>query len=126
MLGLKVIKKGPLFDGRAGRVMDAYIADAEQAVAQAGVNDVRSALGSVLQNPTGYYESRIRTDLQSDDTVVTDGGVVYGPWLEGVSSRNKATRFRGYHTFRKVTQRLQSRAGAIAEEVLQRHIGRLR
>jgi hypothetical protein len=33
---------------------------------------------------------------------------VYGPWLEGVGSRNfPVTRFRGYHAFRVAAQELK-------------------
>ena len=34
------------------------------------------------------------------------GGAVYGPWLEGVGSRNATTRFKGYWAFRKATSAL--------------------
>jgi len=32
--------------------------------------------------------------------------VVYGGWLEGISSRNKTTRFKGYHAFRVMKEQL--------------------
>ena len=41
---------------------------------------------------------------------VHDSGIVYGPWLEGVSSRNLTTKFKGYHTFRKVAQQIERKA----------------
>jgi hypothetical protein len=63
----------------------------------------------------GLYESSIHTERATvDHLIITDTPVVYGPWLEGVGSRNfPATRFRGYHTFRKITRRLD----VLAEEV---------
>lgn len=118
--------KGPVFDGSAGRIMGAVTADVEDDVATAGVNVVRSELGHLLQNPTGYYEARIQTDRSRGGTVVNDGGIVYGPWLEGTSTRNKTTRFRGYHAFRKAAQRLGEQAPEIARRTVSRHIGRLR
>jgi hypothetical protein len=116
---------GPVFDGSARRILEAYTDDVERAVADEGVNMVQAVLGGVLQNPSGYYKSRIQTDRAGDGTVVNDGGVVYGPWLEGVSSRNKSTRFKGYRTFRQVKQRLQARAVGIAERQLKPYLGRL-
>jgi hypothetical protein len=121
----EVHTSGPLFDGTADRVVAAYCDDAERAIADVGVNMVRAALGGVLRHPTGYYESQIQTDRVAGDSVVTDGGVVYGPWLEGTSRRNRSTRFKGYRTFRLTKQRLQARAGEIAERQLGPYLGRM-
>jgi hypothetical protein len=122
---VKVTQRGPIFDGRARAAVDAYQDDAKRQVAQEGVNEVHVTLGAVLRNPTGYYESQIVTDRQSEVWTVTDGGVVYGPWLEGVSSRNNSTRFKGYATFRRVAQRLNNRAGSLAEQVLPKYLRRM-
>ncbi|MGV9803926.1 hypothetical protein ACWDTP_38425, partial [Mycobacterium sp. NPDC003449] len=57
---------------------------------------------------------------------VNDGGVVYGPWLEGTGSRNApVTRFRGYATFRRVKAMIDRRAPGIAQRLLRRYIGRM-
>ncbi|MGH3680774.1 MAG: hypothetical protein ACRDT2_11075 [Natronosporangium sp.] len=125
MIDLQVTVSGPLFDGRAHAAVDAFLDDAEQQVADVGFNDVRAELGRVLRNPTGFYESRIQTERQRDDVMVTDGGVVYGPWLEGTSQRNQSSRFKGYATFRRVAQRLQDKAGSIAEQLLPRYVDRM-
>lgn len=123
-MDVKVTTQGPLFDGTAQKHVQAFMDAAESEVAQEGVNLVRSELGRVLRHPTGYYESRVQTD-QARETRVTDGGVVYGPWLEGVSSRNQRTRFKGYSTFRRAAQKLQDRAAEIAERVLPEYVRRL-
>jgi hypothetical protein len=116
---------GPVFDGSAIRILKAYTDDVEDAVADEGVNMVQAALGGVLRNSTGYYRAHIQTERTTGDPVITDGGVVYGPWLEGTSTRNKTTRFKGYRTFRQTKQRLQARAVQIAEHALRPYIGRL-
>lgn len=87
----------------AGQRMVIAINDA---IAQEGVRRVQSRLDVVLQNPTGYYRSRIQVDRRSQYRGISDGGVVYGGWLEGVDSRNKTTRFKGYRTFRIIRQEL--------------------
>jgi hypothetical protein len=112
---------GPFFDGRFGSGIDRMLRDVEEQIAEEGINLVRSRLGSVLKNPSGYYSSRI----SSDGGRVHDGGVIYGPWLEGVGSRNQTTRFKGYATFRKTTQELERRSEDIAEDVVRAHIGEL-
>ena len=52
--------------------------------------------------------------------LVWDAGVIYGPWLEGVGSRNQTTRFKGYHAARRTSTALQKQAPRLA----QRHIAR--
>jgi hypothetical protein len=115
---------GPIFHGgtRARALLDRGIFDAQEAIGEEGVNQIHIMLGSVLQNPTGFYESQIGTDWVSTDLSVNDNDVIYGPWLEGTSSRNQTTLFPGYSTFRYVTQDLQMQAGAIADVMLAPYI----
>src|SRR3954447_912367 len=106
---------GPLFYGITETAVEIGVHEAKHKVAEEAVNMIHHRLGEVLQHPTGYYESRIVTNRGIVEDRVTDSGVVYGPWLEGVSSRNSATRFKGYATFRKVSQALEIKAEVIAE-----------
>ena len=122
---VQVTLSGPVFDGRARKAVDEFVVDAEDAVAQEGVNLVKQRLGQVLRHPTGYYESRIVSDRQRDDAQVTDQGVVYGPWLEGTGSRNTTSRFKGYRTFRLTTQELQAAAHDIAARRLPPYLDRM-
>lgn len=116
-------ERGPLFDGRLEEAIRRGCEDAADSIAQTGHDEVEAYLGTHLRHPTGYYESQVRVDRQQDDRVLTDGGVVYGPWLEGVGSRNfPRTRFRGYRTFRTVTQTLDREAGRMTEDTLSQHI----
>lgn len=110
---------GPLFDGRARAAMDRYVDAALDHVAETGVNMVRERLDQVIRVNTGRYVSSIRTDNRDTSREINDGGVIYGPWLEGTGSRNyPKTRFPGYHTFRDTTQKLDEKAGELAQEVL--------
>lgn len=122
---ISVSKSGPVFDGRAALAVDAYGEDVTDTIAKQGVNDVRNALHGVLRNPTGNYSRHIVTERQSNDNAVTDSGIIYGPWLEGVGSRNSTTRFKGYFTFRRVTQQLDGKAGHMAEMVLNKYVRRM-
>jgi len=56
------------------------------------------------QYSTGNYRRRINTSTRGLHGKISDGGVEYGPWLEGTSRRNQSTKFKGYHSFRKTTQ----------------------
>jgi hypothetical protein len=116
---------GPLFDGRLDRAIATGLEQGLDDVAQRGVDLVRQRLGGVLRHPTGHYESVIQVERAGTDRAVTDSGIVYGPWLEGVSQRNQSTRFKGYATFRRTTQELDRQAGAIAERAIADKIGSL-
>jgi hypothetical protein len=116
---------GPLFNGEAKKAVEDFQVEAEEVVADYVVSEIQNRLGKVLKHPTGYYKSKIQTNRQSDDNLVTDSNVVYGPWLEGVSSRNKDSRFKGYSTFRKVAQDLANEVGPIAEKVLPKYLRKM-
>lgn len=122
---VQVTLSGPLFDGSARGIVDDMLTDARRAVAERVVTEIRQELRRVLKNPTGYYERQVTYDVAGRDPRVTDGGVVYGPWLEGVSRRNAASRFKGYATFRRVSQRLADQAAELAEPAVGPHLDRL-
>lgn len=117
MLKVQATARGPLLDGSASKIVAAGVEEMTNDVAQAAVDLVQQRLGQVLRNPTGYYRSRVATNRAqgSDATLVTDGGVVYGPWLEGVGSRNQASRFKGYRTFRLAAEQVRRDSGKLAQ-----------
>ena len=70
---------------------------------------------------TGHYKRSVHGELQdSYHGRIHDSRVVYGPWLEGVGSRNERSRFKGYRMFRNAFQRLES----IKAEIVRKHINR--
>lgn len=117
---------GPLFDGTAPHILDVGIKAIEEGVAVEGQRRVRQRLGTVLKHPTGHYSSRVVVDLSFKGYEVTDSGVVYGPWLEGVGSRNSRSRFKGYSTFRKVGQQLEAQAVEVAQPETAQMLQKLR
>lgn len=122
-LHVEVHTSGPLFDGRVERGIAVGLEDGLDDVAQRGVDLVRFRLHGVLRAPTGHYESRIQVERAGSDRAVTDGGIIYGPWLEGVSERNHTTRFKGYATFRRTTGELDRQAGPIVDTAIGERIG---
>jgi hypothetical protein len=66
----------------------------------------------------------VTSTLQYGDILVHDP-VVYGPWLEGTSKRNRSTRFKGYHLWRLTRQRVQERAPEIAQAKIPELIAKL-
>ncbi|MFF7550942.1 hypothetical protein ACFZCU_46170 [Streptomyces canus] len=116
---------GPWATGRAGRALHDYADDIGYQVAREGERMVQQRLRQVLRHPTGYYQSRISVDRTGDRYRIHDGGVIYGPWLEGTGSRNSpVTRFPGYATFRRTKPLLDRKATQIAADLLARYRSR--
>ena len=120
MTSIDVTMNGPVFDGRADAALKGFVDDAEAAVAAQAYSDVMTNLNASIKHPTPYYETQITVTKTAGGRVVHDRGIVYGPWLEGVSSRNASTRFKGYHSFAKARAALEAKAPRIVEHVLRK------
>lgn len=121
---IAVRPKGAIWNGQASRVAREFFEDAKLGIAHEGADLVRSDFDVVHRHPTGYARSRV-TVIEDPDPLVTDGGIIYGAWLEGVGSRNRTTRFKGYRTFRRMRQVLDSRATRIAQSILPPYLRRM-
>jgi hypothetical protein len=115
---VKIETRGIIFDRvRTAAILEEFLADAKNHVARAGEAMLGNYGHMFFKNPTGNWESNIRTDIVSTDRVISDN-VVYNSWLEGVSERNKTTRFKGYKLWRLTTQDLNKQKSVICEFVL--------
>lgn len=127
MQAITVTASGPLLDGQAPGIVADYLDAAKWAIARQGEVDIGMELRRVIRQPTPFYWTQITTERAAADLVVHDQGVIYGPWLEGVGSRNfPTTRFRGYSHWRRVRQALDRKATGIAAQVLPYYLDRLR
>jgi hypothetical protein len=118
---------GPLLTGAGpGHVVRDILDEATWQVGAQGLADVHRILDQRIRHPTPYYETQVTMERAARDVVVHDRGVVYGPWLEGVSSRNQSTRFKGYHAFRTACQELEAKVPALVEPIVNRHLAALR
>jgi len=125
-VNVTVKHKGAIFNAAASKAAGGrMVVKINDALAQEGVNRVKVQLRKVLKHPTGYYQSKITVDRRSIYRGISDGGVVYGGWLEGVSSRNRTTRFKGYHTFRIVMQQLNKDKEKIAQPIVNKFISEM-
>lgn len=128
-MAVEVTLKGPLFDGRAQAALDEFMVAAVQSVADVAKVELVDRMRDTFRDPTPYYWTKVRSDRASSgpDVTVNDDRVIYGPWLEGVGSRNfPVTSFRGYHIWRKEENSLRQRATRIAEAVLPRYLAEMR
>ena len=133
-MAAQVRVSGPLFRGEATAIMTRYCRFLEQAIGDEGKTLIRHRLSGVYKylghsggsatantrpDNAGFYASQINTDRQVNQVAINDKDVIYGPWLEGVGSRNSpVTRFKGYHTFRVVSQELMITSTEIADRVM--------
>ena len=138
-ISVTVDAHGPVFDGAIPGIMEAYQYHITESLGDIAVNLIKAYLPTVYKYPhdpaslhgtkhfiPGLYVSDIHTDRASVDlNLVHDTPVVYGPWLEGVGSQNATTRFKGYHTFRKIAQQLDVEAGGIANAEIQPYIAEM-
>lgn len=109
----------------SSRVVHQMADHIEREVAREGEDMIHRALHEVLRHPTGYYESRVTVHASAGGVEIDGDNVIYGPWLEGVGSRNATTRFKGYFTFRRVAQELDRKAQRIADRIANREARRL-
>lgn len=117
---------GPFFDGRKiERLLDEYRQDVERSVARRSKERWVSLLKSTIRNPTPHYWNQIDAVPAGGSWKVWDRMVVYGPWLEGVGSRNKSSRFKGYWNFRKMSTEMNLQAGFIGERLLEAYVRRM-
>ena len=108
-LETKIEMDGPFFQGSAARKFRGAAEDAVKELVQLGEGRL---LEQLRPRPSGVYKSvseagrnasvgnyrrNISTKVTDLSALITDGGVVYGPWLEGTSSQN-SPRFPGYAT----------------------------
>lgn len=121
-MSVEVTRTGPVFDGTAEAEAGRFVTELEQEVAELGVDLVRTQLDRVLRNPSGYYRSKVTYTGNR----IHDSRVIYGPWLEGIDRRNRTTRFKGYSTFRLVSQKLDAEVGHLVEIVLPPHLEKMK
>lgn len=101
--------------GQAGDAITDGLERGVQEAAEIGADWVDEQLNKVLRKQTPYYRLQVNAQPDGPNWKITDGGVVYGPWLEGVGRRNQTTRFKGYRTFRIIRQRLADKAYVFVE-----------
>lgn len=124
MYTIEVHESGALMEGHGPEAVRDFTEQVQRDVGQQAYSELARIMDVSFRNPTPYYETQTTVQQQGPDVVVHDRGVIYGPWLEGVSSRNQTTRFKGYHMFRRAGQRVEAMIGTIAAQAFARMRGR--
>ena len=132
MFQVKVQVQGPLADGTAPQIIRQALQNSVQALIELG--DERLALmarprsGGVYLSyaeggtSTGNYRRNIHSEVRELTAIISDSGVVYGPWLEGIGSRNATTRFKGYAMFRRTSEWLNEQAPKVVQQQITRAV----
>lgn len=103
-LNISIGMDGPLFDDRLEEAISRGLDRGRDAVGAKALMYWMTNLDSSIRHPTPYYETQVTVQDISTETIVHDRGIIYGPWLEGVGSRNLTTRFKGYASLRRAYQ----------------------
>ena len=130
-LSMKVATQGPLFTRAAADKMAKAVNSATRELVQKGEQRLAEQLRprpagvylSVEQAgpgkaSTGNYRRNISTEFKNMSAIIYDGNVVYGPWLEGIGSRNATSRFKGYGVYRQTASYL----GKISRGIYDAHV----
>jgi len=116
---------GPLFDGEARAQALLALDRAKRDLGDIGSAELRAWVMDKTGRATGRYQAGIITSVLSFSDIKIWDPVVYGPWLEGVSERNRSTRFKGYHLWRITRAHLSRMAKDVLQKRLDEVIGRM-
>ena len=121
MAEAKVVVQGNFFDHRNKKFAEA-LNESLLDIAVLGARWVKNQLVKGHGFQTGYLKGSVGGGLVKNFHAQIDAGelhkgknVVYASWVEGVSSRNKSTSFKGYKMFHKVAKKLQTQPKEVKE-----------
>lgn len=120
-LSVDIDEDGPLFRHAELVVIPEFLRDAENEIGEMGVQVITHELYKVIRDPTPYYWTRTRKYRRGGDIVIDDARIVYGPWLEGTSEKNRTTRFKGYATYYRMSFVIQNNVSVVANGLFKRH-----
>lgn len=114
---------GPLFDGRTQQELQKVTREMEKQVAASFTQQWMGNMNSSFRTQTPYYMTQVTNQEMPGQHVIHDRGIIYGPWLEGVGSRNKSTRFKGYWSLKRAYETTMGRVQSLCEDIMRRHLG---
>jgi len=126
-LNISIAKAGPFLSGQFEKTMPGVIDEINQAGADYALKEFARLADQNFQNPTGRYVSHLQVAQTDLGLQVDDGplGAIYGAWLEGVASRNKRSRFKGYFLWRRTAQKVRINTIQIANKAVASFVARM-
>lgn len=124
--GTTITISGPLFSNRRRQIGRDWAEGVTARVSAYALERTMFNLDGSIKNPTPYYETQVNVrDVTLTDRRVNDSGVIYGPWLEGTSERNRTTRFKGYASFRRAASDTRAHLDKLVDDETRRIVQRL-
>lgn len=125
-MSVEIHVSGPIFDAARRRgIVGEFCEEAVRDVGAQLLADWSTNLNASIRHPTPYYETQTHMLVSGPTAIVNDRGIVYGPWLEGTSSRNRTTRFRGYASLRRARAGLEAKIPRLVRGAYDRLVARL-
>lgn len=116
---------GPLLQGLAPAFIAGMLDEIKYLVASQVLADWQQNMDRAFRHPTPYYETQVLVQQVREDQVVHDRGLIYGNWLEGTSSRNRTTRFKGYGSLKRAVDSAVRKAPRIIDRVVTQTLRRM-
>jgi len=119
--------KGPVFDGRAADAMTRLANELRSETAKYAEDTWQAFMDASFRHNSGRYQSHVNIARRDKDLVVNDGWpesqLPYGPWLEGVGSRNSpVTRFPGYFALRRAAVKVEGEIPEVAKPLVEKSV----
>ena len=126
MPSVQVRISGPFFSGSMPGVIRDALSKAMGDVVAEGERSVKLQLYPGHGLRSGHYRRSVHGEMQNSmHGRIHYSDVIYGPWREGVGSRNQTTRFKGYHMFRQAKGELERKIPGIINHRVAQAVGRL-
>ena len=119
---------GPLANGEAERAIQDWAHNTAQRLGDEGVEALQAFPMDKTGRAHGGFQENLHNITAGPEAKIPGPmirGVTWAPWLEGTSTRNSSTSFKGYHLFRKTRTDLQQRAPQVGQEELDKIMPRL-
>lgn len=120
---------GPLSNGEAEKAALEWAEATARRLGDEGVDLLKAFPMNKTGRARGGFQSELKAVSTSPTRVVIRGpqdrGVVWSSWLEGTSTRNSSTGFKGYHLFRKTRLQLDKMAPGVGQEELEKYLPRM-
>lgn len=123
---LDTVMRGAFLEHRDTPIVRKFFDDAKKLVAKTGEDEIKQRIGRQAKHPTGkpggHFAAGIVTkDFAKGRTLTAEyPQILRGPWLEGTSTRNASTRFKGYRMFRLTARRLRKNVSQLVRDLFQR------
>jgi hypothetical protein len=120
--------RGVVLEGKGGPIMREFFDKAKTLVAKTGQDELKQRASSAPKHPKGRFsDSIVVKDFAKGRTIMADyPQTLYGPWLEGTSTRNESTRFKGYRMFKLTRGRLRKNVGPLVQDLFNEAVAKLR